>query len=188
MFGGGREREKERKRRYIGSRKGAREREREREKEREQEGVAKGKGTQARSGRRGRILGGDRQRAWCYYGGATRHSLYPIQCRLNSTGQFYGVGLEIRRSFEASHPELPHRTGPDPRRTPHPGDQLSCHYRHRRPPSRSNYLRGGRRIESGSTIENRFHVRIVERHRIGRSPFPSVRAKVRQGSIDTCAC
>lgn len=48
----------------------------------------------------------DRQRAWCYYGGATRYSLYPIQFRLNSTGQFYGVGLEIRRSFEAgtAHP------------------------------------------------------------------------------------
>ncbi|KYQ57764.1 hypothetical protein ALC60_03257 [Trachymyrmex zeteki] len=84
---------------------------------------------------------------------------------LNSTGQFYGVGLEIRRSFEASHPE-PYRIGVDPRRSPHPGDQLSRHHRHRRPPSRSNYLRGGRRlrsIESGSTIENRFHVQIVNR-------------------------
>lgn len=110
MFGGVRER----KRRDIGAKESKGERETKREREKDQEGVAKGKGTQARSGpwRRGRMLGGDRQRAWCYYGGATRHSLYPIQCRLNSTGQFYGVGLEIRRSFEASHPG-PYRIGAD---------------------------------------------------------------------------
>lgn len=76
-------------------------------------------------GRRGRTWrGGDRQKPWWCY---TRHSLYPIQCRLNSTGQFYGVGLEIRRSFEANQPRT---KPPHPPSTPSvlsasPGDRLS---------------------------------------------------------------
>lgn len=48
--------------------------------------------------------------------GAARYSLYPIQFRLNSTGQFYGVGLEIRRSFEAgpTPPSIHLRAPPPP--------------------------------------------------------------------------
>lgn len=67
--------------------------------------------------RNGRVREIDRgARPRCYtMVGATRCSLYPIQFRLNSTGQFYGVGLEIRRSFEAGssppHPPFPSTYG-----------------------------------------------------------------------------
>lgn len=74
----------------------------------------------------------DRQRAWCYYGGATQHSLYPIQCRLNSTGRYYGVRLEIRRSFEASRPRSLRNSGAT--------DSTIAVIANLRPPSRSNYL------------------------------------------------
>lgn len=98
--------------------------------------------------------------------GAARYSLYPIQFRLNSTGQFYGVGLEIRRSFEAGPTPLPSTYG-------HPlplNASLTrlTHRQHRdsrlRPltdsdtaPSRTNYPRATRLFYSTSTVYPSIH-------------------------------
>lgn len=117
------------------------------------------------------------------HGGATRHSLYPIQCRLNSTGQFYGVGLEIRRSFEASRPRTEPSSSP-----PRPGDRLS--------PSASSPTSGRRHVRitcvaestAACVVSRGYNRESISRANCGgrvRATAPSFhvgrRAKVRRG-------
>lgn len=114
--------------------------------------------------------------------GATRHSLYPIQCRLNSIGQFYGVGLEIRRSFEASRP----RTEPSPFPASWRPTLTISVIADLRPPSRSNYLRG--ESTAACVVSRGYNRESISRANCGgrvRATAPSFhvgrRAKVRRG-------
>lgn len=96
--------------------------------------------------------------------GAARYSLYPIQFRLNSTGQFYGVGLEIRRSFEAgpTPPSIHLRAPPPPQcfsdatNSP-PTPRFTTPTDSDTAPSRTNYPRATRLFYSTSTVYPSIH-------------------------------